>query len=830
MENPRTAEDLEQQLVNALAERDRATEEQKKVCEERDRALEAQKKALQERDCALAEQKKALQERDLIREEYHNAMSSRAAYESIVGALSEDYFNLYYVDLETDDFIEYGSRTDSGHRAGQTRGTDFFAECRQNALRYLYQEDQQKFIAALGKEALTAQIRKHGMMTLQYRLLMNGEPAYVNLKAVYGSEDDRHVIIGVHNIDAQIKDREAALRAREDRKAYLRFSALNNNLIALYLVELGTEHFSEFVSSGSYEDLGIEKEGDCFFRRTYENSLRTVHKEDLELFHSQVTRDNILRTIDQDGVFMLDYRLLIGAAPFYVRMKASRFVEDGKEMLILGLLDEDAQIRHQKKIVDDLSFARKMATIDAMTGVKNKYAYNEAQERMDRRIAEGSVSGFSVAVFDLNNLKVINDTRGHDAGDEYIKEACRMICTTFKHSPVYRIGGDEFTAILENADYINQEALLERFEKQVLGNLDRGKAVVSFGCARFNPQQDKNFRMVFERADAMMYTEKLLLKSLGAAVTEEQPEKVPQVLDASDISAITVRRHVLIADDIESNREILGDLLKDDYDILYAADGVETMEMLRLHKDEIAILLLDLYMPNMTGRDVMTAMQVDEELMFIPVIFISVDPHAELDCLKLGAIDFIPKPYPDIDIIKARIDRCIELSENRDLIRKTQRDKLTGLYNIDYFIRYVNRYDQYYLDVDFDVVVCNVSQFHALNEQYGQQFCDLVLRSIGIGIKKLARKTGGIGCRKEGDTFLLYIPHRNDYEQQLKSFLADLFFEEEIADKVTMRFGIFPYAQKEPDIEERFIRAKTAADMSGNDQEELYGVYEYEEA
>ena len=131
------------------------------------------------------------------------------------------------------------------------------------------------------------------------------------------------------------------------------------------------------------------------------------------------------------------------------------------------------------------------------------------------------------------------------------------------------------------------------------------------------------------------------------------------------------RKHLLIVDDIESNREILGELLKDDYDICYACDGMEALEMLRRHRDDIALMILDLIMPKMSGREVLSRMQADDALRSVPVIVLTVDHEAELECLKLGAMDFIPKPYPDIEIVKARIARCIELCSNRDRARQS---------------------------------------------------------------------------------------------------------------------------------------------------------------
>ena len=98
----------------------------------------------------------------------------------------------------------------------------------------------------------------------------------------------------------------------------------------------------------------------------------------------------------------------------------------------------------------------------------------------------------------------------------------------------------------------------------------------------------------------------------------------------------------------------MGDLLEEEYDISYASDGVEALKMLQSHKDEIDLVLLDLQMPNMGGRELIARMQIDEDLRSIPVIILTVDQDAELDCLRIGAMDFIPKPLPDVEIVKAR--------------------------------------------------------------------------------------------------------------------------------------------------------------------------------
>ena len=460
---------------------------------------------------------------------------------------------------------------------------------------------------------------------------------------------------------------------------------------------------------------------------------------------------------------------------------------------------------------------------DGLTGVKSIRAYLEKEKEMEEQLAAGTLTEFAIVVCDVNGLKKVNDTLGHKAGDELILKASRMVCDIFAHSPVYRVGGDEFSVILTGRDYEHRRWLMEELHDVSSGHISTKEAIVSGGMAEFIPGKDTKISDVFKRADEAMYAEKALLKNLGAVTREDDVDRARQEEVLQDIFETKIRKHILIADDIQINREMLGDLLQADYDILYASDGADTLAMLRKHKDEIALVILDLYMPNMTGREVLSEMQIDPDLVSIPVIVLTIDQNAELDCLRLGAMDFIPKPYPDIEIVKARIAKCIELSENRDLIRHTRRDKLTGLLNVDYFMNYVERFDLQHPDEVLDAVVCDINEFHAVNEKYGRQFGDLVLRSIGISMKKLARKTGGISCRKGGDTFLLYCPHQKDYEQLLTKFMAEVFVEKETSGKVKLRFGVYPDAGKEENLEKRFSLAEEAAKSVINDPRKLCG-------
>ncbi len=162
----------------------------------------------------------------------------------------------------------------------------------------------------------------------------------------------------------------------------------------------------------------------------------------------------------------------------------------------------------------ELSSIMRIAYKDPLTGVRNKHSYLEAEVDAEKRIQKGLLKSFGIIVFDLNGLKNINDTQGHDAGDQYIKDACNIICALFKHSPIFRIGGDEFVAILEGEDYTHHKSLIEKFRKTIEDNLTTNKVIVSDGFDDFIPDKDDSFISVFERADKKMYERKRQLKEM----------------------------------------------------------------------------------------------------------------------------------------------------------------------------------------------------------------------------------------------------------------------------------------------------------------------------
>ena len=470
-----------------------------------------------------------------------------------------------------------------------------------------------------------------------------------------------------------------------------------------------------------------------------------------------------------------------------------------------------------------------LANVDPMTGVKSKHAYLVNERAVDTAISEGRAEPFAVVVCDVNGLKKINDTLGHKAGDEYIREACKMVCEIYAHSPVYRVGGDEFVAVLSGRDYAVRKELMRALHDTSVKHITQGGAVVSGGISDYIPGMDRSYHDVFERADGLMYEEKQLLKGLGAVTRDDSEEEAQLKADANgEPEILNVTRQILVAEDEPINQMLLAESLSGDYEVLLASDGIETLEQAREHKQDLGLILLDLNMPRMSGMEVLSSLKSDSELNRIPVIVLTADQTAEVECLREGAMDFIPKPYPSAEVMRARVRRCMELSENRSIIQSTERDGLTKLFNIDYFLRYVQMYDKHYEDMAMDAIVVDVNHFHILNERYGKQYGDRVLKRVGGNIRHIAREVGGVGCRHGADTFLIYCPHREDYDDLLDKAAEGLEEDENGGSRVRLRLGVYANADKSLDIDRRFDHAKVAANAVKNNYHKSVGIYDTE--
>ena len=288
--------------------------------------------------------------------------------------------------------------------------------------------------------------------------------------------------------------------------------------LAIIIVNFFTPIFFEFLEDGTYVPhtaryafLSIQ----MFLQGII--AIYSFVSTRLEKDRKLKTRYFIIGFFCVEMVASILLQLLYAMLPLYslglavgIALIKAHVVNTEKSELASDLSSVNKQIAKQSK---ELTTAIELAYTDSLTGAKSKHAYVEFEDNIDRMIRHEEIDEFAVVEFDLNYLKAINDSLGHDVGDQYIIESFHMIRDFFKYSDVYRFGGDEFVLVLEGVDYAKRKELLESFRKTATENKTKNKPVVASGMSDFIKDKDHSLRNVFNRADHDMYINKKSLKA-----------------------------------------------------------------------------------------------------------------------------------------------------------------------------------------------------------------------------------------------------------------------------------------------------------------------------
>lgn len=288
-----------------------------------------------------------------------------------------------------------------------------------------------------------------------------------------------------------------------------------------------------------------------------------------------------------------------------------------------------------------------------------------------------------------------------------------------------------------------------------------------------------------------------------------------------------IKRRVLIVDDELVNREILGNILSTVYEVEYADNGKIALDMLSRTGAAYSLVLLDLLMPVMDGFEFLKKRETNDKLKRIPVIVMTSEKESEVRSLELGAADFIKKPYDMPEVVIARCNRIVELFEDKNLIRHTERDQVSELYTKDYFFEYIRQIELWGNDISRDALVFDIDQFHLINEFCGRPFGDLMLSKIGKALQKELPAMNAIACRANADTFYVFATHQDDYSKlqaTLRSVITDVFK----MNNVRIRYGLWENVSRDVEIEAWFDRAKTACNLNRGDFTKSFAVYNNE--
>ena len=432
-------------------------------------------------------------------------------YDQITASLAGQYDTLYFIDLESGAYSEISSTNEYKKLNVPATGNDFFAESRRSIRKYVHPEDQEKALSLHYKDKMLENLKNRNSFSLAYRLVVNGQVHHIRHTEIL-ARDKKHIIVCIENIDEEV---QAQLLLKEDQKKSTTFTQIAERLAAhfdlIYYIDCESFNYAEFSVRSKSGELKVQEEGEDFFATSRKNIDRLIYTEDRERIRNFLDRDHLITSLEEQRQLTEDYRMIIDAKKTqYTRMSVT-YSSDHTHFIIC-VENRDANVHREQEHLAALSAANEMARRDSLTHVKNNTAYHEAEKDLQKMIDEGC-EPFGIVVCDINGLKNINDTEGHKAGDEYIKICCTLICRVFQHSPVFRIGGDEFAVILRGEDYAARENLISNLKRQVEEHIRIGEgAVIASGLSIFLPEEDQFVEDVFRRADNRMYEDKTRLK------------------------------------------------------------------------------------------------------------------------------------------------------------------------------------------------------------------------------------------------------------------------------------------------------------------------------
>ncbi|MCR4713898.1 MAG: diguanylate cyclase [Treponemataceae bacterium] len=433
-------------------------------------------------------------------------------YDNIATSLAEDYDAMYYINIETGEFSEFSTSQEYASMNVPVGGRDFYAETLANIERYVHPDDREFARNLYSKEAMLKNLEGKKSYSYKYRLMIDEQPRHFQFTVICVN-DNKHFVLYEKDIEDEITAENMRL---ENQKKHVTFTQVAEilaiNYDVIYYVDTKDSSFISYQCRNIYGEVDVQRSGDDFFEESRIDISNIVHKNDRDRVLGFINKDYIISTLMNQKSCSLDYQIVAFNKSHYVRMTV-RKTTNGTHYII-GIENIDNEVEREKQHLKALNTEKELARRDEMTGVKNKTAFNELEKSIQANLDSGmDFMPFALVVCDGNNLKKINDTEGHVAGDEFIKKAAKLLCNVFSHSPVFRIGGDEFVVFLRDNDYSNRETLMKSLQTQVEENLQtKSGPVVASGIAEYNSETDCLVSEVFHRADKRMYENKRKLK------------------------------------------------------------------------------------------------------------------------------------------------------------------------------------------------------------------------------------------------------------------------------------------------------------------------------
>lgn len=515
-----------------------------------------------------------------------------------------------------------------------------------------------------------------------------------------------------------------------------------------------------------------------------------------------------------------------------VQMIADPYSDDVRAFILLADIEEE-KLREARE--------KKRSMTDELTGLLSRTSFTEQFDELRRLSREDA--RHAVVMIDLDGFKAVNDTYGHHFGDEVLTDvADDLRAVTRADDLIGRLGGDEYVICLKNIP--GDDAFLDRKCHAICHALSKqfGDEVAisgSLGVAIY-PQDGTTFDELYQYADRALYQAKRLGRNCCVFYGREQA-KEPAADDGQQARADTRRpvpkesgeqRHtLLVVDDQRINRVILREIFQDSYTVMEASNGREALEILRSTPQAISAMVLDLMMPEVDGLDVLRAMNEDAYYQSIPVIVVSAAAEDEysVKAIELGAVDFVTKPINE-RLVRLRVRNAIFRREmenlraqNRDLLVQraeearhqnqlrylAEHDSLTHICNKSAFYRNTREMLEERAGTDFCIVSFDIQRFRAVNDIFGHEEGDRLLRYLAMQLQNVVGREGTYS-RVDTDNFAFCIPYRHDRLMHCMQALMKSLQEYDLSFEVVLSFGIFLIDERELTVNQMYDRAEMA--------------------
>ncbi|MBQ9624935.1 MAG: hypothetical protein IJR47_02390 [Clostridia bacterium] len=243
------------------------------------------------------------------------------SYFSIIHALARDYFLIYYVDLKTNNFVE--CLGNDLYECFDKGGVDFFEASSNGISKFVHPDDRAMMLNAMAKNSIINAVEECKTFSLIYRLMVNGEPVYVNLNATYLEDGDKdHLVVGMRNVDENIKRREEFSGVNIQARVYSSIiHTLAKDYFNIFYVNIKTGKYIEYNSQNSYSGSFEAKQGENFFADGDKNLEEFIFEQDRARVKAAFEQNTLIKKIAECREFSMTYRWLFNDGPKYVNTK-----------------------------------------------------------------------------------------------------------------------------------------------------------------------------------------------------------------------------------------------------------------------------------------------------------------------------------------------------------------------------------------------------------------------------------------------------------------------------------------------------------------------------